>query len=697
MAPPLMNSTSLVRSAAILAAASALLATASAQSLSITHGSVVATNGDVAPGLGGEVFGGSGTFDSGVLADNGTVLFRGRLVGGTAGATNDRAYFYGTNRSNLQLALRGGSPEPTGTIPGATLNTATLPGLSSGFRLSSDGRMLFGVTMSGGGLVSANDTALVLGTPGNFQFLVREGDQAPGTVGATITTSFGSMSSQQSGINALGQSWFLATLAGGDVSGTTNNSALYLGTPGNLSLVVRKGASGPNGEVISGLYSGFIGQINASGQFYFDVTYQTGTGSPAASATNDRAIWIHTPGQGSVELAREGDVCTDYPNCVYLNGTGTSAPFSFASSNFLNSGKAFSATNLSGAGVTSTDNDTALVLFSATTDKVFVREGDAAPGLAGLTLGVFNNSNCLINNSETICFTSVLVGNVTTADDSAMFTGTLGNYRMVMREGDTAPGTTWQFGSPFGQSMLMNGAGQILFVNSMTGTGAPTSTTWLYDPATGLKLFSAAGESLEVQPGVFKPVSTQGGIQFNNCDGRPLSFTDSGKIATRINFADATSAIVIVDYPPTTLPQSYCTGGTTTNGCVASITANANPKIDHSNAVTISVSGAEGQKAGLIYYGLSRHQASWCSSGGTSFLCVKSPTQRTAVQDTAGTTNGCDGAMTLDWSAYQLAGSGLIGAPFSAGNKVDLQAWFRDPTACRTTNLSNAVELTYQP
>ena len=686
-----------LRRLSIAAAAAALCASAGAQSLSITHGTVIATNGDVAPGLGGEVFGGAGTFDSGVLSDNGAVFFRSRLTGGTTVATNERAYFYGSSRANLQLVLRAGSPEPTGTVPGATMNTASSAGISSGFRISSDGRMLFGISMTGGGVATTNDTGIVVGTPGNFQFLVREGDAAPGTVGATMSSSFSSPSQQQSGINALGQGWFTTALTGGDVSGTSNNLGMYCGTPGNLTLVARKGGSGPNGEVISNIYAGFVAQINASGQLYFDVSYQTGTGSPAVGATNDRAIWLYTPGQGTVEMVREGDVCTDYPNCVYLNGTGTTAPFSFASSNFLNSGKAMSATNLSGAGVTSTDNDTALVLFSATTDKVLVREGDPAPGLAGITLGVFNNSNALINNSETICFTSQLVGgSVTTADDGAMFTGTPGNYRLVMREGDIAPGTTWAFGSPLGQSTMMNGAGQILFVNSMTGTGAPTSTTWLYDPATGLKLFSAAGEQLEVQPGVFKPVSTQGGIQFNNCDARPLSFTNDGKIATRINFADGTSAIVIVNYPPTALPETYCTAGTTTNGCVASITANANPKTDHSNAVTVAVSGAEGQKAGLIYYGLTRHAAPWCASGGTSFLCVKAPTQRTAVQDTAGTANACDGAMTLDWSALQLGG-GTLGSPFTAGNKVDLQAWFRDPSACRTTNLSNAVELTYQP
>jgi hypothetical protein len=38
-----------------------------------------------------------------------------------------------------------------------------------------------------------------------------------------------------------------------------------------------------------------------------------------------------------------------------------------------------------------------------------------------------------------------------------------------------------------------------------------------------------------------------------------------------------------------------------------------------------------------------------------------------------------------------------IGLPFSAGDKLYVQSWFRDPPAPRTTNLSNALEMTMQP
>jgi hypothetical protein len=151
-----------------------------------------------------------------------------------------------------------------------------------------------------------------------------------------------------------------------------------------------------------------------------------------------------------------------------------------------------------------------------------------------------------------------------------------------------------------------------------------------------------------------------------------------------------------VDLGPTG-PVTYCTAGTTTNGCVPSISASGNPNVAHSNTCMITASNVEGQKSGIIFYGLAQSNVPWCSSGGNSFLCVKPPTQRTAVQMSGGTLNACDGVLSLDWNAFQLANPGALGNPWSAGDTADVQAWFRDPPACKTTNLSDAVELTYQP
>jgi hypothetical protein len=153
--------------------------------------------------------------------------------------------------------------------------------------------------------------------------------------------------------------------------------------------------------------------------------------------------------------------------------------------------------------------------------------------------------------------------------------------------------------------------------------------------------------------------------------------------------------VSITTHVTTQPPTVYCTAGTTTNGCSASITANANPSVTFANSCNLSVANVEGQKSGLIFYSINGQQAqAW---NATSFLCVKAPTQRTSTQTSGGTVNTCNGSLSLDWNAFQAANPSALGNPWTAGNALQAQAWFRDPPAGKSTNLSNAIELTYVP
>jgi hypothetical protein len=144
-------------------------------------------------------------------------------------------------------------------------------------------------------------------------------------------------------------------------------------------------------------------------------------------------------------------------------------------------------------------------------------------------------------------------------------------------------------------------------------------------------------------------------------------------------------------------PVVYCTPGTSTNGCAPTISATGNPNVAHSAPCVIDVTGVEGQKSGIVFYGLAQGSQPWCSIGGTSLLCVKAPTMRTGTQTTGGSTAQCNGTLTRDWNAFMQGNPGALGQPWSAGDKAYVQAWYRDPPACKTTSLSNAVELTYLP
>jgi hypothetical protein len=145
-------------------------------------------------------------------------------------------------------------------------------------------------------------------------------------------------------------------------------------------------------------------------------------------------------------------------------------------------------------------------------------------------------------------------------------------------------------------------------------------------------------------------------------------------------------------------PSTFCTAGTSTNGCVASIDADNNPNVAHTVPCSIHVAGVEGQKSGIVFYALAPLPQPWCSSGGgSSFLCVKAPTQRTIAANSGGTAGQCDGTFGLDWNSFQIANPSALGNPWSAGTKVYVQGWYRDPPACKTTSMTNAVELTYLP
>lgn len=143
-------------------------------------------------------------------------------------------------------------------------------------------------------------------------------------------------------------------------------------------------------------------------------------------------------------------------------------------------------------------------------------------------------------------------------------------------------------------------------------------------------------------------------------------------------------------------PTTYCTAGTSTAGCTALMSAAANPSASLSTPCIVNVSGVEGQKFGVIFYGLDQLIQPWATTS-TSFLCVKLPTQRSLAQFSNGTVGSCDGSFTLDWTNFQATTPGSLGQPWLAGETAHLQAWYRDPPAPKSTNLSNALTLTYLP
>jgi hypothetical protein len=179
-------------------------------------------------------------------------------------------------------------------------------------------------------------------------------------------------------------------------------------------------------------------------------------------------------------------------------------------------------------------------------------------------------------------------------------------------------------------------------------------------------------------------------------DGFFTSANYRGAFAPGENWLDGWTATSAFGITPITSTVAYCTAGTTSNGCNATMTAIGTPSASATSGYTLLVSNVEGQKQGLLFYSTSGRAAlPWGT--GSSFLCVKAPTQRIPAQNTGGAAGSCNGELSVDWCAFMTNSPSALGNPRSAGQVYQAQGWFRDPPAPKTTHLSNALEFTLQP
>ncbi|MCC7012714.1 MAG: VCBS repeat-containing protein [Planctomycetes bacterium] len=142
---------------------------------------------------------------------------------------------------------------------------------------------------------------------------------------------------------------------------------------------------------------------------------------------------------------------------------------------------------------------------------------------------------------------------------------------------------------------------------------------------------------------------------------------------------------------------TYCTAGTTSSGCNASMAASGTPSATAASGFSVTTSNVEGQKNALFFYGTHGRAASVWAPGSSSFLCVKAPVQRMTSMNTGGTASACNGSLVIDWNSFMFTHPGALGQPLSAGQVINMQAWFRDPGAPATTNLSNGLEFIVCP
>ena len=260
----------------------------------------------------------------------------------------------------------------------------------------------------------------------------------------------------------------------------------------------------------------------------------------------------------------------------------------------------------------------------------------------------------------------------------------------------------------------------VVFTNTSGANQSVTSTTTPYDYDSGTLTNGQSWEQIYVVDGTYDLESTPSGLTATvNVTGTadmaaatysggsiyrflmPDTASGSGiEVVYELQFTDwAGNQTVTNNLLVNTLdctPSSYCTAGTSANGCVATLGSTGTPSVSAGSGFTVSASGVEGSKDGLFFYGFNGQQANTWGSG-TSFQCVVPPVMRAGLQVGTGTSGACDGAFAQDFNTYwATANPSKVPA---VGQEVSLQLWYRDPlnTSNQTTSLSDALKFRVCP
>lgn len=246
--------------------------------------SLVARGGDAAPGAGDGVSFTSFAFSDPVLNNQGEIAFQADLTGSGVTGTNNTAIFSDAG-GVLSLVAREGDSAP-GTGGGETFS-----GPFRSVSLNDQGEVAFEALVGPG----VNE-GIFSNAGGTLSLVVRDGDAAPG-VGDGV--SFIALDAPV--LNNQGEVAFTGFLTGPDIT-SSNRSAIFSNTGGDLSLAVREGDAAPGTEDGTSFDSLGDAELNDQGE----IAFQAELRGDGVTNLNNSAIFSDAGGTLSL-VARTGD------------------------------------------------------------------------------------------------------------------------------------------------------------------------------------------------------------------------------------------------------------------------------------------------------------------------------------------------------------------------------------------------------
>lgn len=349
-----------------------------------------------------------------------------------------------------------------------------------------------------------------------YSTVARSGEAAPGAGNGAAFAGFNGAR-----LNDAGQAVFVATLGGGGVN-STNNSAIYSGSPGSLMLAARSGDTAP-GAPASTKYQGFISPLlNNAGQLAFRATLNDVGGSSQG---------IFTGAPSSIALvARTGTQAPGAPAGVNYRNNGFEQDPSLN-----NAGRVTYYGGLTGDGVTAANRD-AIFAGPASAPALVARSGDPLPGApAGTNYGSLGIGP-LINDQGGIAYGATIGGPLSNV--SVALAGPPNSPTLVARTGDRAPGTP--VGINYGRVRLnpnFNNAGQVEFITELQNGSSGAGNAIYAGPAGSPALVARSGTRA---PGA------AGGANFSGFFLSP-SLNNAGHVAFVAELTNGTDAIYAGD------------------------------------------------------------------------------------------------------------------------------------------------------
>jgi len=341
-----------------------------------------------------------------VVNRNGDMLISANLINGSGLFLRDD--------SGLHLIADTFS-QPPGTEAGTTFFNST--GFFTDRGLTTDGEVFFRASLAGGAINQANDSGLWSWAGGTLRSLARESGPIPSGNGVSFSWSSAALYFQPMVSTAGGRMAFVSTLAGPGVV-LANNEALFSGAPDALDIFLRKGdpavAPGLPPDARHGPASVRPIGLNDSGEMIF-ISNLSGTG---INTSNDHTVW--KAASGNLEMMfREGEQVPGAPAGVHFSNAAISQ---LARGIALNSaGESVIYMSLAGPAVTAAD-DSALFTDVGGNPGFIVREGDAAPGLPGVTVASLSARPFMLNGRGDVALYLQLAGaGITFSNNEALY------------------------------------------------------------------------------------------------------------------------------------------------------------------------------------------------------------------------------------------------------------------------------------